>query len=508
MKASQTPHVVIMGAGPAGLTAAYELHKAGICSTLLEKDGVVGGIARTVSHKGYLFDIGGHRFFTKSRAVNRMWREILAEADFLQRARLSRIYYNKRFFYYPLRVANTLAGLGLLNSIWILASYFKARLKPIRPERTFEDWVSNRFGRRLYETFFKTYTEKVWGISCSEITADWAAQRIKGLSLLTAIKNAVVAQKSNESSRVIKTLIDSFYYPRKGPGMMWEAVARIVTSAGHKLNLHVQVEKIFWSGDSVTGVLALRQGQLDRICGTHFLSTLPVRELIHKLDPPPPARVLEAAERLSYRDFITVAVIVNQKDLFADNWIYIHDPAVKVGRIQNFKNWSADMVADPEKTCLGLEYFCFEGDGLWTMSDEELIRLATSELVLLELVREEDVEEGRVVRMPKAYPVYDSTFREALSTIRTFLDPLANLQLIGRNGMHKYNNQDHSMLTAMMAVRNILGCHHNLWEVNADQEYHEELATGTTELEDDFAVTHATQPVVPERLPADQAYSQ
>jgi protoporphyrinogen oxidase len=504
MEAPQTPYVVIMGAGPAGLTAAYQLHKANVCSTLIEKDGVVGGIARTVSYKGYLFDIGGHRFFTKSQAVDRMWREILVEADFLRRNRLSRIYYNKRFFYYPLRVANTLAGLGLWNSLCILASYFEARLRPCRPERTFEDWVSNRFGRRLYETFFKTYTEKVWGIPCSQITADWAAQRIKGLSLLTALQNAMIGQKSNDKSKAIRTLIDSFHYPRKGPGMMWEAVAGIVTSAGHKLNLHTEVEKIFWSADSVTGVLARRDGQTEPIFGTHFLSTLPIRELIQKLDPPPPLHVLEAANRLHYRDFVTVALIINRRDLFPDNWIYIHEPAVKVGRIQNFKNWSPDMVADPLKTCLGLEYFCFEGDGLWTASDEELVSLARRELVLLKLAREEDVEDGTVVRMRKAYPVYDSTFRQALSTIRTFLDPLANLQLIGRNGMHKYNNQDHSMLTAMMAARNILGCRHNLWEVNADQEYHEELTAGTLDVEDDFAVIDATQPAVPERFQPDQ----
>lgn len=500
MEPVQTPYVVIMGAGPAGLTAAYELHKAGVCSTLLEKDCVVGGIARTVSYKGFLFDIGGHRFFTKAEAVAHMWREVLAETDFVRRNRLSRIYYNKRFFHYPLRVANTLAGLGLWNSLCILASYLKAQVQLRRPERTFEDWVSNRFGRRLYETFFKTYTEKVWGIPCSQITADWAAQRIKGLSLLTALQNAVIGQNSNDKSKVIKTLIDSFDYPRKGPGMMWEAVAKIVTSAGHKLSLNTEVEKIFWSGDSVTGVLARRNGDTDRISGTHFLSTLPIRELIQKLEPPPPAHVLEAANRLNYRDFITVALIIKRKDLFADNWIYIHDPAVRVGRIQNFKNWSPDMVADPLKTCLGLEYFCFEGDGLWMMSDEELVRLATHELVLLKFAREEDVEDGTVVRMRKAYPVYDSTFREVLFTIRTFLDPLANLQLIGRNGMHKYNNQDHSMLTAMMAARNILGGRHNLWEVNADQEYHEAL-TASTNLDDDFAVIAATQPAVPLRFP-------
>ena len=488
-------HAVIMGAGPAGLTAAYQLAKAGVTSTLLEKDAVVGGISRTVSYKGYSFDIGGHRFFTKVAAVDEMWREVLSEADFLHRSRMSRIYYNKTFFHYPLRAGNALAGLGILNSFLILLSYVKARIFPTKPELSFEQWVSNRFGQRLYLTFFKAYTEKVWGMPCSEISAEWAAQRIKGLSMLSAIKNALIQKQSSDKSRVIKTLIDAFDYPRKGPGMMWDAVLESVRHSGDEIQLNTAVEKIVWLPGGVESV----QTAAGTVRGTHYLSTLPVRELVEKLDPPPPADVLEAARSLKYRDFLTVALIVNQADLFPDNWIYIHDPDVKVGRIQNFKNWSPEMVPDPAKTCLGLEYFCFENDGLWSMSDAELVELGKRELAALKLARTEDMEDGTVVRMAKAYPVYDSTYRTALEKVREFLGRLPNLQLIGRNGMHKYNNQDHSMLTAMLAAKNILGGQHDLWQVNVDQEYHEETTASSESKE--LAAVSATQPLVPERYP-------
>ena len=318
--------VVIMGAGPAGLTAAYQLTKAGIASIVLEKDAVVGGISRTVCYKGYSFDIGGHRFFTKVEAVDQMWHEVLSDANFLRRSRLSRIYYKGKFFYYPLRAWNALVGLGVWNSLLILASYVKARIAPIKPEDTFEAWVSNRFGKRLYGTFFKTYTEKVWGIPCSEITAEWAAQRIKGLSLLSAIKNAILHRQSSDKSKVIKTLIDAFDYPRKGPGMMWEAVRDLIREAGCAVTTNSPVQKIHWEPGKVKSVRIESQGIPRDVCGTHFLSTLPMRELIQKLDPAPPPSVSAAAEQLHYRDFITVALIIDNADLFPDNWIYIHDP--------------------------------------------------------------------------------------------------------------------------------------------------------------------------------------
>jgi protoporphyrinogen oxidase len=493
----QDKKVVIIGGGPAGLTAAYELCKSGIPSEILEKDAVVGGLARTVSYKGYHFDIGGHRFFTKVRAVEKMWHEVLQQ-DFLYRGRLSRIYYNHRFFYYPLRAWNALLGLGLYNSFMIGSSYIWARLFPNPKNETFEQWVSNRFGKRLYRTFFQTYTEKVWGIPCSEIRAEWAAQRIKGLSLMTVLKNTLLKSKNQKKKEVIKSLIDAFHYPKYGPGMMWERVKEIVENQGCTVRMKSEVDRILWNENGVKSVEITRNGSRELVAGTHFISTMPIRELVHKLDPPPPDDVSSAASILNYRDFVTVALIVNQKEVFPDNWIYIHDPQVKVGRIQNFKNWSPDMVPEPDKTCLGLEYFCFEGDGLWNMPDSDLIALAKKELDLLGLIRSQDVEDGTVVRMPKAYPVYDSTYKKSLETIQQFLSRLDNLQLVGRNGMHKYNNQDHSMLTAMLAVRNIQGETYDLWAVNADPDYHEEV-TGA-QGEDEFALLASQQPLVPERI--------
>jgi protoporphyrinogen oxidase len=492
---------VIIGAGPAGLTAAYELAKAGIESTVIEKDGVVGGLARTVNYGGYRFDIGGHRFFTKVRAVENMWREVLGQ-DFLKRERLSRIYYNNRFFYYPFRLRNALFGLGVWNSMLIAASYLKSQLLPELPEDTFDKWVSNRFGRRLYGLFFKTYTEKVWGMPCSEISAEWAAQRIKGLSLMQAIKNALLKNSNSGKKNTIKTLIDSFDYPRLGPGMMWEAVADRITRDGNELLLNSDVKKIHVGNGRVEKIEINRNGQDIFVCGSDFISSMPIRELIQKLEPAPPEYVTNAAVGLNYRDFLTVSLVIRQPDVFPDNWIYIHEPGVKLGRIQNFKNWSGDMVPDPEKTCLGLEYFCFEGDGLWSMSDLELIELGKQELEKLNLVSASLVEDGSVVRMPKAYPVYDAGYRESLSTIREYLGGIGNLQLVGRNGMHKYNNQDHSMLTAMLAAKNILGADYDLWKVNAEEEYHEEWRdAGEGDLYE-FRDLAGTQPSVPEPVAA------
>ncbi|MER3446067.1 MAG: FAD-dependent oxidoreductase [Candidatus Dadabacteria bacterium] len=491
--------VVIIGAGPAGLTAAYELCKAGVKSVVIEKDNIVGGLARTVNYKDYYFDIGGHRFFTKVKAVEDMWHEVLGD-DFIKRDRLSRIYYNKRFFYYPLRVSNAILGLGIWNSLIILFSYINAQLFPKRPEETFEEWVSNRFGEHLYKIFFKTYTEKVWGIKCSEIMAEWAAQRIKGLSLLTAIRNALLkGQNSRDKGGVIKTLIDSFYYPKLGPGMMWERVANIIKGSNGEIRIGAEVERIICKDRKVDAVEIKTNGGRELVKGTHFISTMPIRELIQKFDPPVPEEVFRAAMNLNYRDFLTVVLVVNNTGVFPDNWIYIHDPDVKVGRIQNFKNWSPYMVPDQNKTCLGLEYFCFEGDGLWTMSDRELIELGKRELEILGLAHASDVEDGTVVRMPKAYPVYDSTYRDSLKVISEFISPIYNLQLVGRNGMHKYNNQDHSMLTAMLAVKNILGANYDLWQVNADQEYHEEIREDKRTRRNEFDSLVSIQPRVPER---------
>jgi len=487
--------VVIIGAGPAGLTAAYELLKAGINSTIVEKDDVVGGLARTVNYKGYHFDIGGHRFFTKVKVVDDMWHEVLGE-DFLTRKRLSRIYYNNKFFDYPFNLSNALFGLGIWNSIMIVLSYIWAQIFPEKPEKTFDQWVSNRFGKRLYNLFFKTYTEKVWGMPCNEISAEWAAQRIKGLSLLKAIKNTLLKEQSKNKEAVVKTLIDSFNYPKLGPGMMWEKVSDILKKEGSNVLFNSDVEKIYIHNNKVENIAISCKGQIKLISGNHFISSMPIRELIQKFDPPVPKEVYDAATDLKYRDFLTVSLIIDKPDVFPDNWIYIHDPNIKVGRIQNFKNWSEDMVPSEQKTCLGLEYFCFEGDGLWSMDDQDLIELGIMELEKTGLANASIVEDGTVVRMPKAYPIYDSTYMESLNVIRNFLSQIDNLQLVGRNGMHKYNNQDHSMLTAMLAVKNILGSDYDLWSVNADQEYHEEISGE----EQDFKALSSTQPLVPESI--------
>ena len=466
---------------------------------MLEKDGVVGGISRTVDYMGYRFDIGGHRFFTKVGVVEDMWEEVMGD-DFLERKRLSRIYYNNTFFYYPLRLSNALRGLGAVNSAMIALSYLKAQLFPQRPEDTFDKWVSNRFGKRLYELFFKTYTEKVWGIPCSQISAEWASQRIKGLSLLEALKNALLKQQPSNKQRMVKTLIDSFHYPRFGPGMMWEKVSEIVSGKNSEVILNADVAAIHTGHGKIDKLAVHIEDEIKEIEGAEFISSMPIRELIQKLSPEAPVEVLRAANMLKYRDFLTVSLIIDRKDVFPDNWIYIHDPRVKLGRIQNFKNWSPDMVPDEEKTCLGLEYFCFEGDGLWTMSDRSLIELAKEELETIGLAHKEDVVDGSVVRMPKAYPVYDSTYLESIGIIRDYLEQFQNLQLVGRNGMHKYNNQDHSMLTAMLAVKNILGGDYDLWKVNADQDYLEELTQEDRMEPREYKSLAETQPLVPQPL--------
>jgi protoporphyrinogen oxidase len=474
--------VVIIGAGPAGLTAAYVLSKAGAQSIVLEKDQVVGGLARTVNYKGYYFDIGGHRFFTKVEAVEKIWKEVLAE-NLLRRNRLSRIYYNNKFFYYPLRPLNALLGLGVWNSILIFFSYLASRLFPSKEEETFEQWVSNRFGKRLFRIFFKTYTEKVWGIPCKDISAEWATQRIKGLSLIAALKNAIIKNQSGQKDKrkVIKTLIDEFEYPKFGPGMMWQTMVEIIRRNNSQVWLGKEVEGIRWSGNRVEALEVKRNGQIELLYGKDFISSMPIREALQKFKPQVPKEVLDAANDLKYRDFLTVALIIRKPMLFPDTWIYIHDPEVKVGRIQNFKNWSPFMVPDPNKTCLGLEYFCFEGDSLWSMPDDELIELGKRELETLGLGNKDDVEDGMVVRMPKAYPIYDSTYRKSLEVVRQFLKQFENLHLVGRNGMHKYNNQDHSMLTAILSAENILGANHDLWTVNVEQEYHEEMGIEPSE---------------------------
>ena len=437
---------------------------------MLEADDMVGGISRTARYKDYRFDIGGHRFFTKYEPVQALWEEILGE-DFISVPRLSRIHYSGKFFDYPLKAMNAVAGLGPINALLIVLSYIKWHYRPYRVEETFEQWVVNHFGRRLYEIFFKTYTEKVWGIPCSEIRAEWAAQRIQGLSLARAILASVSLQKRSTD---IKTLIHEFKYPRLGPGQMWEKCRDRIREMGNRVLMQHKVSAIEHRGGRVVAVRAMTPEGERRFEADHVIATAPVRSLVRFLQPAAPPDIQGAAEGLKYRDFVVVALILGREHLFPDNWIYIHTPGVKVGRIQNFNNWSKAMVPVPGKTCLGLEYFCFKGDGLWNSSDAELIAQASRELEQLGLARARDVEDGAVIRVPKAYPIYDSEYREYLDKIREFIDPIPNLHTVGRNGMHKYNNQDHSMLTAMMTVWNMQGARHDVWSVNTDFDYHEQ----------------------------------
>ena len=471
--------VAIIGAGPAGLTAAYLLSKNDVDVVVLEADPVyVGGISRTATYKGFHFDIGGHRFFSKSKAVEDLWTEILPD-DMLQRPRSSRIFYGGKFFTYPLKPFEALIKLGILQSFLCVLSSLKARLLPVRNPRNFEDWVSNQFGRRLFNIFFKSYTEKVWGMSCKEISADWAAQRIKGLSLGSAIKNALLPQRYNgDRSKVIKTLINSFRYPRRGPGMMWEACAEKVKAMGGQIEMSCKVTACAYDEQTSTWTLRFedRQGHEQMLAADHVISSAPMRALVRGLSPKVSQRTLRAAESLKYRDFLTVMLILKERNRFDDNWIYIHDPSVQVGRVQNFRSWSPEMVPDPDKACYGLEYFCFEGDGLWESRDEDLIELGKRELIKIGLAQEGDVVDGTVVRQKKAYPVYDDDYAQHVATIRQELDKCyPNLHLVGRNGMHKYNNQDHAMMTAMLCVENILADTklYDLWQVNQDAEYHE-----------------------------------
>jgi protoporphyrinogen oxidase len=471
---SQSEHaVIIIGAGPAGLTAAYTLVKQGIRPLVLEKSVRVGGLARTDQHRGYRYDIGGHRFFTKVPEVQQLWNEVLG-GDFIRVPRLSRIHYRGRFFNYPIELWNAFSNLGVLESVCIALSYVKWKWRPYPVEESFEQWVTNRFGRRLYQRFFQTYTEKVWGIPCDQIRADWAAQRIKGLSLKTAVTNALFG--GNDA----KTLLKEFEYPKLGPGMMWDRFHELVASHGGEVRLETDTVSIVREGNRVTHVVGQHRGSTQVFAGKNFISSMPLSELIFKLDPPPPAYVLEAAQSLSYRDFLIVGLSVEGENLFPDNWRYVHTPGVRVGRIQNFGNWSALMVPEPGMSSLGMEYFCTRGDDLWEMADTELVELASRELLSLGLIRAARVHHGVVIRQEKAYPVYDDTYRQHVSVLRDYLSTIENLQTTGRNGLHRYNNQDHSMLTAILAVKNILGEKHDLWDINTERSYHENFIIDKT----------------------------
>jgi protoporphyrinogen oxidase len=509
---SQHADVFVIGAGPAGLTAAYCLTKENPSVIVIEKDPVyVGGISRTVEYNGFMFDIGGHRFFSKAKEVVDLWHEILPD-DFIERPRLSRIYYGGKYYSYPLSAFEALANLGLFTSAACMLSFAYAKLLPLEQPANFHEWVRNQFGEKLFSIFFKTYTEKVWGMSCDEISADWAAQRIKGLDLgvavMNALKKALLPKRTPKSGGtksggpVVKTLIESFQYPRKGPGMMWEAAARKIQKRGGKVLKGREFAAMSYDQAKKLWTIAVtcRDGTTETYTANHVVSSAPVRELVEKITPTPISRL--HARALRYRDFLTVALMVKKGDLFPDNWIYIHDPSVKVGRVQNFRSWSPEMVR-PGMSCLGLEYFCFEGDSLWDAPDAELIALAKREIAQIGLVAENEIVDACVVRQPKAYPVYDEEYRENVATVRRDLEGLyPTLHLVGRNGMHKYNNQDHAMMTAMLTAKNILAGErrYDIWNVNEDAEYHEAGGSGVNE-------ALASERLVPQKTQAAAAKS-
>ena len=455
---------IVIGAGPAGLAAAHRLAVRGRPALILEREEAIGGIARTHAFKGYRFDLGGHRFFTRNPEVRALWESIMGEA-WLSVRRRSRIFYRSRFFSYPLEIGNVIAGLGFRDSVLIALDYARARLAPIGEVRSVEDWVVNAFGRRLYRTFFKTYTEKVWGVSCGELHAEWAAQRIRGLSCWTAFKHALFGGGG------VKTLIGEFRYPPLGPGMMWDRLAGEVNAGGGEVRLDSRVVRLKRDGVRIRSALVSGPGGDREITGEHFISTMPLRELILALDPPPPDEVLEAARRLACRSFLLVGLVLDRAGLFPDQWIYIHSPEVRVGRIQNFGNWSSAMVPDPASTGLGMEYFCAEDDDVWNLSDDVLVDLAARELDKLGLARGATIRDGTVFRQRDAYPIYGLDYRTRLGVIVPFLATLDNLQSVGRNGMHRYNNMDHSMLTGMLAAENVFQPGHDYWQVNEEQSY-------------------------------------
>jgi protoporphyrinogen oxidase len=443
--------------------------------TVVEASDAIGGISRTVTYKNFRCDIGGHRFFSKIEIVNDFWEDVLGE-DFITVQRMSRIFYRGRFFQYPIKLGNVLWNLGIYESFRIGLSYVKWQLRPSRSEESMEEWVMNRFGGRLYMHFFRSYTEKVWGISGKAIRADWAAQRIKSLTLWGAVKNAFT-NSSRETS-----LIDRFRYPRLGPGMMWERVRDRFVERGGTVVMQAPVTRLLRDGNRITGVEVTVQrdpasdrSETVRYAPGHVISSMPLRQLIESIEPPPPAPVLNAAEGLKYRDFLIVMLVLDHADPFPDNWIYVHAPEVKVGRIQNFRAWSADMVPEPGRASIGMEYFCQENDHLWDMADADLIALASRELEAIGLAPSKAVVDGTVIRQPKAYPVYDAEYRTHLDVIKDWVEGLENLQTIGRNGMHRYNNQDHSMLTGMFAAQNLVGADYDLWDVNTERSYHEEF---------------------------------
>ncbi len=499
-----TETVVVIGAGPAGLTAAHRLVAAGDPVIVVEGDTVVGGISRTVERDGWRFDIGGHRFFTKVKPVEEFWHQVLPPEEFLLRPRMSRIYYGGKFYDYPIKLGNALSNLGIVEAVRCGLSFLWVRIRPPQNQDTLEGYIVSNYGWRLYHHFFKTYNEKVWGVSASELSADWGAQRIKGMSLWNAVWEPVrssLAGARRDRSKQVTSLIEEFEYPKYGPGMMWERAAEQVVAGGGEIRMATAATTVHVEGGRAVAVTVESDGRSTRLPASHVISSMPFTALARIVDPPVPAEVRAAADDLHYRDFLTVALVVPEDRGFPDNWIYIHSPDVQVGRIQNFGSWSPFLVKDG-RTCLGMEYFVFEGDELWDATDDDLVALATKELATIGLVDPSDIEAGYVVRMPKAYPVYDDVYRDNVEVLRRWFEENApNVHPIGRNGMHKYNNQDHSMYTAMLTVENIHGADHDIWSVNVEEEYHE-VDDGAGDQGTGGGRSGRDAPVVPRRAPS------
>jgi protoporphyrinogen oxidase len=496
---SPAGNVVIVGAGPAGLTAAYELAKAGVLSTVLEADDIVGGISRTVERDGYRFDIGGHRFFTKVQRVEDFWHEVLEDDEFLSRPRESHFLYRGKFYDYPLKPIQAMLNLGVFEAFRCGLSFLWIRVRPPKEQKSLEAYIVANYGWRLYGHFFKTYTQKVWAVPPSEISADWGAQRIKGMSLWNAVWEPIRARFAGrrDKSKQVTSLIEEFQYPKYGPGMMWERCTELVQAAGSKVMMEAPVTRIHHEDGRATSVVAQTEGGSTEYPVDHLISSMPYSKLVLAMDPPAPEEVRKAADDLLFRDFLSVALVVPaEKVEWTDNWIYIHDPSVKTMRVQNFGSWSPYMIKDGNNV-LGLEYTVEEGDDWWSASDEDLIEKGKAELEQMGLMKADDVVAGYVVRMPKAYPVYDDSYLANVEILKNWLTEVApNIHPIGRNGMHKYNNQDHSMYTAMLTVENIVeGAGHDIWAVNVEEEYHEEDSSP----KDHRAGTGRSAPIVPKK---------